>query len=108
MEGMGGQASNSLVTVASDCQKGLDDLVTIVASNDCFVKDFLHERDIQQLRERYCQWAGNLGALQPSESPLSLENRLRDAPLVRDSVLKTLTDLRDSLQDGMNILKSAR
>src|SRR5436190_10025517 len=92
----------NLETIAAHCQKGMADLLEAVTADDCCVKDFVHGRDIQLMQERYSQWAGNLGALQHFKSSLSLTHRLRDAPLVRDSILNTLTELHVSLQDGKN------
>ena len=64
------------------------------------MKDFLRGIEIEQILERFAQWAGNIGALQNSKSPLSLEYRLRDAPLVRASIVNYLQDLNISTQDG--------
>jgi hypothetical protein len=89
-----------VATIAMACQKGIVNLLAAAAIEDCCVRDFLHGRDVQQILERYNQWAGNLGALQHFKSSLSLEHRLRDAPLVRDSIVNTLTDLYESIQAG--------
>ena len=64
------------------------------------MKDFLHVRDAQRMQDRYNQWAGNLGALQNFKSPLSLDHRLQDAPLIKGSILNTLTDHNTSIQTG--------
>jgi hypothetical protein len=94
------QEMPKVAAIAMACQKGIASLLAAVTVEDCCVRDFLHGRDVQQMQERYNQWAGNLGALQHFKSPLSLEHRLRDAPLVRDSILNTLIDLRESIQAG--------
>lgn len=86
--------------IATECQKDIDRLLEAAINEESCVKEFLHGRDIQQLQERYDQWSSNLGALQHSESPLSLEHRLRDAPLVKESILNTLKDLHVSIQAG--------
>jgi len=88
--------------IAIDCQNAIANLLAAAKSEDCCVKDFLHGRDVQQMQERYDQWAGNLGALQPFESSLSLEHRLRDSPLVRNSILSTLLNLYASVKTGRN------
>ena len=64
------------------------------------MKDFLDGKDIKIIEERFDQWAGNLGALHKPTSPLSLEYRLRDAPLVRTSIINFLVDLHTSVRDG--------
>ena len=94
------QKTPTITSVAISCQKGITKLWAAVTTNDCCVRDFLHVREVQQMEDRYNQWAGNLGALQHFESTLSLEHRLRNAPLVRDSILNTLIDLCASIQAG--------
>lgn len=89
--------------LATECRKGIAELLAAAISEDSSVKGVLHGRDIQQMQERYDQWAGNLGALRHFKSALSLEHRLRDAPLVRESILKTLKDLNVSIQDGKHL-----
>lgn len=89
--------------IAIDCQKDIAVLLAATISEDSRVKDFLRGRDIQQMQERYDQWAGNLGALQQLGSPLSLEYRLRDAPLIRESILNTLENLHISMQAGKRL-----
>lgn len=86
--------------IATECQKDFAQLLAVANSEDSCVKGVLYGRDVQQMQERYNQWAGNLGALQHFESPLSLELRLQDAPLVRESILYTLKDLHVSIQAG--------
>lgn len=86
--------------IATECQKDIDILLEAAISEQSCVKGFLRGRDIQQMKERYEQWCGNLGALQHFKSFLSLEHRLQDAPLVRESILNTLKDLRDSIKIG--------
>lgn len=86
--------------IATECQKDFARLLAVATSEDSCVKGVLYGRDVQQMQERYDQWAGNLGALQHSKSPLSLELRLRDAPLVRESILNTLENLHVSIQSG--------
>jgi hypothetical protein len=47
---------------------------------------------------RFRVWAANVGALQKGHS--SLDYRLREAPLVRDNVLKLLIELHECLQES--------
>ena len=86
--------------IATECQKDIDRLLEASISEQSCVKGFLRGREIQQMKERYEQWSGNLGALQHSESSSSLEHRLHNAPLVRESILNTLKDLHDSIKIG--------
>ncbi|KAK2759476.1 hypothetical protein FQN54_002954 [Arachnomyces sp. PD_36] len=101
---MDGQEPPLLATTAVDCQKGIANLLVAVEADDCCVKDVLRPRDVLQMQERYDQWAGNLGALQNFKSESSLVHRLRHAPLVGESILRTLTDLLASGQAGEKLL----
>jgi hypothetical protein len=51
-------------------------------------------------------WAGNIGALQDSHLPTSLEYRLREAPKLVTRILNILEDVSDSLEDG-KVLRSS-
>jgi hypothetical protein len=93
-------SGTAVSTIASVCQKTIADFLAATTAEDCKAKDFLPSRDVQHMEERYSQWAGNMGALQDAKSSLSLECRLRDAPLVRDSILNTLIDLVASIKAG--------
>ena len=86
--------------ITLDCESKFTSLIAAASGEECRAMDFLHSRDVQQLQDRFNQWAGNLGALQPFESPLSLEHRLRNAPMIRESILNILTDLHISIEAG--------
>lgn len=71
--------------LASDCTSGF--LKCAVSSHD-------RELDaIDDARGRFNVWAANLGALQPPNSPKSLDFRLKDAELMRSSVVSGLERL---------------
>lgn len=95
-------------TFTLDCQSTFNKLLVAATDEGCCAKEFLHSRDVQQMQDRFNQWAGNLGALQSSESPLSLEHRLRDAPLVRESILNSLKNLHGSIQAATDIALGKR
>lgn len=95
---MDNQQSSKVGSIAIECQKKIEILLVITKLDDCSVKEFLHVRDFQRIQDRYNQWAGNLGALHHFESPLSLDHRLQDAPLIKNAILNTLTDLDSSLE----------
>ena len=90
--------------ITFDCQSMMIDLLVAAEHEACCVKKLLHSRDVQQTQDRLNQWAGNVGALQPFDSSfvllLSLERRLRDAPLIRKTFLRTPTDLHYSIRSG--------
>ena len=97
---MKGIQTSDIASIAIHCQKGIESLLATAESEDCCVRNVLHVRDVRQIEDRFDQWAGNLGALQHFESPLSLEHRLRRAPMIRDAILKSLKNLHSSIQAG--------
>ncbi len=95
-----------IAAIAIKCRSSITDLLVAATDEHCCARDFLAPRDVEQIQDRFNQWAGNLGALQPFESPISLEHRLRDAPLVRESIINSLTDLDNSVQAGKDSIHS--
>lgn len=92
---------STLSQTALTCKEDIAGLLATTGMEDSSrVTDLLREQDVIQIQERYDQWAGNLGALQPSSSALSLDHRLRDSSQVRKLVLSTLQDLHISIQTG--------
>lgn len=91
--------------IARTCQSSFSDLLEAAASDEGYAKTTLNPRDVREMQKRFDQWAGNLGVLQPFGSPLSLEHRLRDAPLVAKSIQGSLRDLLSSIQAGKGLLK---
>ena len=89
-----------IAALALDCQSDITSLLAATTGQGYCAGNCLHPRDVEQMQDRFNQWAGNLGALQSFSSPQSLEHRLRDAPLVRESILNSLTDLHNSIQAG--------
>jgi hypothetical protein len=49
---------------------------------------------------RFKIWAGNIGAFQPTESAVSLAQRLKNAPRAADQVIELLKDMEDTLLDS--------
>ncbi|KAI9368518.1 hypothetical protein BJX61DRAFT_212882 [Aspergillus egyptiacus] len=93
--------SSTLSQIALLCREDVAALLAATRTHDrSWVTDLLPEKDVIQIQERYEQWAGNLGAFQPSRSALSLDHRLRDSSQVRNLVHSTLQDLHISIQTG--------
>ena len=86
--------------VAQSCDTILSELVNATKSTDNGEIFGISQRDVQQIQERYQQWAGNIGALQPSGSTRSLAYRLRTDSSVRIAVWKMIRDLQSSAQIG--------
>ncbi|KAI8635427.1 hypothetical protein F5Y19DRAFT_11343 [Xylariaceae sp. FL1651] len=100
--------SQDIAVITKDCQIDIARFLAAVKKNDSSAKVAVHQRDIEQISERYDQWAGNLGAFQSSKSPLSLEHRLRNSPVVKDAILKMLLDFRASARVATEIAAGRR
>ena len=96
------QMAPNIPTTTKSCQMGLTNLLQAAKDENTCARYLIHTKDVQQVHDRFHQWAGNLGALQPFESALSLEHRLREAPIIRQSILSSLMDLDSSIQNGQN------
>lgn len=94
------QVAPSISAITLDCQSGITNLLAAATGDGCCARDSLHPRDVERMQDRFNQWAGNLGALESPESPLSLKHRLQNAPLVGQSILSSLRDLHSSIQAG--------
>lgn len=64
----------------------------------------VEEKEILELYERFAQWAGNLGALQPSIDHRSLDYRLSESPVIRGIICKSLAELSETTQTGKFLL----
>jgi hypothetical protein len=51
-------------------------------------------------RTRFNAWAKSIGALQPEHLKSSLDSRLKDATDIRQSIIRVLADLQESLHTG--------
>lgn len=85
---------------ASRCEVALGSLVAAVDVSASPAASLVSTRDLANIQERFSQWAGNLGALQPPESHLSLEYRLRNSPQIHHAIDGMLQELYDSAQSG--------
>lgn len=56
-------------------------------------------RQVEDQIGRFSLWMGNIGALHPPQSPLSLESRLKQAPDVLEHIRQVLEDLDEVTKD---------
>ncbi|KAK5999133.1 Serine/threonine-protein kinase TNNI3K [Cladobotryum mycophilum] len=101
-------AEKKIFQIAKICRTSISSLFRAVKAGNASVEFQVSERNVQQLQERYDQWAGNLGVLKSPKSPSSLEHRLRDSPAVSDAILGILVDLNESAQAATDILTGKR
>lgn len=63
--------------------------------------------DVSDALERFTLWAGNLGAILPQTSRLSLDRRLADAPETSERICEVLDDLAEAITDLLDLLQEA-
>ncbi|RSM01593.1 hypothetical protein CEP52_008511 [Fusarium oligoseptatum] len=94
--------------IAKGCQTAIATLLAATKNDDSHVRDLVNERNVEEMQERFDQWAGNLGAFQAPKLTLSLEHRLRNSPVIKNAILRTLADLYDSVQAATDITTGRR
>jgi hypothetical protein len=80
------------------CVRSFDELVKSLTSCPEELHRDMSPRSIDNHFGRFKIWCGNLGALQRGGS--SLDVRLRDSTVMRDTVLRFLDQLQDSLKQS--------
>lgn len=97
-------------TISGQCHACVASLQTIIGnsseSEDRNLKN-TSARVVDEL-ERFGLWMGNIGALHPPSSLLSLESRLREDREVLDHVGEVLGEVLDVAQDCENIFITIR
>ncbi|KAI1385762.1 uncharacterized protein F4822DRAFT_354088 [Hypoxylon trugodes] len=78
---------------------GLYDLKGHLEWEDWGVRLSTRPGAIEDIIDRYSLWTGNLGALHSPKSKLSLDQRLTNAPEVRDQICEFLDDLQEAVDD---------
>ncbi|KAM5378123.1 hypothetical protein ACJZ2D_004581 [Fusarium nematophilum] len=94
-------ADRTISALARECSSIFADLLTL----DLEYRDEGNIEDkVEDSRGKFNVWASNIGALQPPWSKKSLDSRLKDAPLMRSSVISGLERLKRSTTRISNIL----
>jgi len=98
-------------TIQDVCQASRDQLASLLNMLDATspISEFKgsHKR-IKNLNECFGHWCGNLGALVPASHDDSLDNRLRNAPMMHDSILAMARDLARALATVYAIISGSR
>ncbi|KAH0551800.1 hypothetical protein GP486_006983, partial [Trichoglossum hirsutum] len=93
-------------TLSSHCVSGFDELVKSLAICPEELHRHMSPRAVDNDFARFKIWCGNLGALQRGRS--SLDVRLRDSTVMRETVLRFLSQLQDSLKQSIEITTGSR
>lgn len=85
-------------------------LICTAASNDCDSHPrLLYHEQLRDTLERFVLWSGNIGALHPACSSLSLETRLHEAHDVLIFILDLLKGLNEAIEEresSMSLFKT--
>lgn len=86
---------DDIETLSRRCMRGFDELIASLSSCPEEFKKPMLERTIGNNFARFKIWCGNLGALQRGSS--SLDVRLRGSIVMHDTVMRFLSQLKESL-----------
>jgi hypothetical protein len=94
--------ANSIADQVDTCLQAFDSLITVLSDQDSSKQQEARVKFVDEL-DRFKVWAGNIGAHRRGQS--SLDYRLRDASHIRQRVLKFLSKLRSSIEEGKTYSK---
>jgi hypothetical protein len=88
-------------SVSARCRTCITTLKSIVSTLSHLnrQKNQLHHGQVNDELERFTLWVGNIGAIHPPESTLSLESRLLDSSDVLAHVLESLEDMNEAAEE---------
>ena len=86
-----------VVSVAEQCRACITTLKSIISilSDPQRRKGPVQFEEVTDELERFSLWIGNIGALHPPASSMSLESRLREVEDVQTHILELLRDIND-------------
>ena len=95
-------AHETTTSVSTQCLSCIATLKSILAAlSTPRPKSRLSHSQVKDELERLSLWVGNIGAIHESESPLSMESRLRDASDVLSHIQDLLGDLYEVAVERM-------
>jgi hypothetical protein len=86
------------------CNESFQELLSTLVAPTRDFGDQITTNGIVKAYGRFKVWAGNVGAFHKLEKRISLDYRLRDAPLYRDQVVGLLQDLSETNKKGIRYL----
>jgi hypothetical protein len=95
-----------VTSVSKQCQACTSTLKSVIStlSNPNRQKERVHHAQVNDELERFSLWIGNIGALNPPESSLSLEARLLEANYILTHILELLDNLNEAAGECASIL----
>src|SRR5580700_2308900 len=101
-------AKLSISSCGRSCRALFEQLSTTWQSTDSEIINQVSLGAIETERRRYDLWVNNIAALQDAYLPSSLEYRIREDANARNTVVKALTYLEESLQLGKTFVFDTR
>ncbi|KAL7800194.1 hypothetical protein V8C37DRAFT_364408 [Trichoderma ceciliae] len=89
------------------CITTLKTMLSILSHPDRHKGQIRHEQVDNEL-QKFCLWAGNIGALHPPKSPMSLETRLREANDILTHIMEILNWVNEVAGDLLDIVSEKR
>ncbi|KAJ4351198.1 uncharacterized protein N0V89_006537 [Didymosphaeria variabile] len=93
-------------SIAAQCAKvvqGLDTLITRITIGQLTFSE-INQTGMLDEKDRFLIWAVNIGAMHGAQSPASLEQRLSEAPQIREHIVRILKRLEDSIVKATSIV----
>ncbi|KAK3341839.1 WD40-repeat-containing domain protein [Lasiosphaeria hispida] len=97
---------SSLAAASRSCMAAFNHLESGLGVSTNEYKKLMPLAAMQNQRDRFKIWSGNLGALQQGRS--SLDFRLRDSSLMRTTILKLLDQLKDTIARSNEVVWGLR
>jgi hypothetical protein len=91
----------SLSFKGRSCVAAINELCAKLRNPDCKYLDEISPSAVEDESRRFKVWANNIGAFQGPQKQSSLDYRLREAPQVRQQVVRLLDRLSFSATQGL-------
>lgn len=91
----------STSAASRECIQIFKELRAALTDSETASKAGITLTDCDDQLEKFKSWANNLGALQRTSAPSSLDQRLKLAPTISKQILQLLEDLKEAISDGV-------
>ncbi|KAI1389423.1 uncharacterized protein F4822DRAFT_199741 [Hypoxylon trugodes] len=94
-------------SISSKCHnliRKLNDLIDLLKEKEATDGVVVTPTSVSDVLDRFSLWCGNLGALHKPTKKLSLDQRLADAPDVKDQILVNIDDFNEAIEDLSGII----
>lgn len=95
----GFDGDESISSRSRNLTRRLHDLIGLLEEREAADKAVVSSDQVSDILDRFMLWCGNLGALHQPTKKISLDQRLSDAPEVRDQILINIADFNEAIED---------